>query len=125
MKQGYTIIDCNTCKVDLQAISLLLEFSSVLAITITAGPNNTVNTAYNNTLGILAFLDRTDVPVIKGCTGVRKPGVVELNKASVYLCQLAKQYRHKITIVCLGPLTNIRLMICALFCNVTMKHLLL
>ena len=53
-------------------VFLKVPISKLLSLS--DGPNNTLGRAYNNTLGILAYLDRTDVPVIKGCTGSERQG---------------------------------------------------
>ena len=99
-KHGYVIIDSNTTPLDLQPILFLLEYSSVLCVTVTGNKEVSLTKAYNETLRILSLIGRFDVPVIrKTLSGVAAPAHC--------LSRICNKFPHKVTVVCLGPLTNV------------------
>ncbi|XP_055301092.1 nucleoside hydrolase-like isoform X2 [Sitodiplosis mosellana] len=117
-----------------------LKNLKLLAITIVNG-NTTVENAIKNTYRILDGLDRTDIPMYKGATEAIIPGTlrvgsfhgangfsdVEFWHPNVYpndintlvqrqhaveiIRDLVLEHPHKISLICLGPLTNIALAI--------------
>lgn len=99
-KHGYVVIDCNTTRLDLQAILFLLEYSSVLCITLSGNKEVPLIRAYSETLRILALVGRFDIPVVKRST----TGVAAAAHCLTHVCTL---FPHKVTVVCLGPLSNV------------------
>ena len=99
LKRGYVILDCNATSVDLQAIIFALEFSSVLCITVSGTERVTLDSAYCQVLRTTSLVGRFDIPVIKQGRGSHKAGG--------QIAQICEKFPHKVTIVCLGPLTNI------------------
>eukprot|EP00116_Pleurobrachia_bachei_P006683 sb/3466945/ len=98
-KRGYIILDCNATSVDLQAIIFALEFSSVLCITVSGTERVTLDNAYCQVLRTTSLIGRFDIPVIKQGRGAHRAGH--------QIAKICEQFPHKVTIVCLGPLTNI------------------
>ena len=98
-KRGYVILDCNATSVDLQAIIFALEFSSVLCITVSGTERVPLDNAYCQVLRTTSLIGRFDVPVIKQGRGAHRAGH--------QIAKICEQFPHKVTIICLGPLTNI------------------
>ena len=99
-KHGYIIIDCNTTSLDLQPILFLLEYSSVLCVTLTGNEEVSLTAAYNETLRILSMIGRFDIPVVRRTTsGIPAPAHC--------LAHICEKFPHKVTVVCLGPLSNV------------------
>ena len=99
-KHGYIIIDCNTTSLDLQPLLFLLEYSSVLCITLSGNKEVPLSRAYHETLKILSLIGRYDVPVIRRSpSGVADPAHC--------LSRICARFPHKVSVVCLGPLTNL------------------
>ncbi|XP_031628266.1 inosine-uridine preferring nucleoside hydrolase-like isoform X2 [Contarinia nasturtii] len=115
-----------------------LKNVKVLAITIVNG-NTTVENSIKNTYRILDGLDRTDIPIYKGATEALIPGelkrgtwyggngfcdvdfwdtnvypsdvktLVQPKHAVEIIRDLILEHPHKISLICLAPLTNIAL----------------
>ncbi|XP_047362816.1 probable uridine nucleosidase 2 isoform X1 [Vespa velutina] len=131
------IIDTDPGSDDALAILLALAYEKsssedfkVLAITCTYG-NTYLENVEKNVLKILEIADRSDIPVYSGSKksliynftasnyfGKDGLGDFEFDKnitgkinrtkhASMVIVDMAKQYPDEITIICLGPLTNI------------------
>ena len=98
-KRGYIILDCNATSVDLQAIIFALEFASVLCITVSGTARVTLDNAYCQVVRTTSLIGRFDIPVIKQGRGAHRAGH--------QIAKICEQFPHKVTIVCLGPLTNI------------------
>lgn len=127
------IIDCDPGHDDAVALILATRAENIelLGVTVVAG-NSTLENTVRNALDILAFADAGDIPVYAGC---ERPLNKELNNASGeeihgvnglgnhsfdlrtrppeqehavdYLIRMLRAAEEKITLVCLGPLTNI------------------
>lgn len=129
------ILDIDTGIDDALAISYLLsrkEEADVLGLTTTYG-NVYVDVAYDNTTRVLNALNRNDIKVYKGASdpllekfnyrpikavihGKNGIGNVELPKANVkeetmpawdFMIESALQYKDDLTIIPVGPLTNL------------------
>ncbi len=127
------IIDCDPGHDDAVALILATRAANIelLGVSVVAG-NSTLENTVRNALDILAFAGAGDIAVYAGCT---KPSNKELNNASGeeihganglgnysfdlqtrppeaehavdYLIRTLLTAEEKITLVCLGPLTNI------------------
>lgn len=131
------IIDTDAGTDDALALIMALKNSNwkVIAITSVHG-NVNIQQASSNVLRILNFFDRTDIPVYQGCNTslVEQPnpehqldyhGVdglgcisdqlplpscpIQDEPAAAALVRLAKRYPKKITVIAIGPLTNLAL----------------
>lgn len=126
------IIDTDPGIDDTLALMLAIksEFFDIQAITTVCG-NSTIENTTRNVRYILQLLERTDIPVY---SGARKPLSRELIKASIHgksgleginpsnepkltgnavdkLIEIIKTFPNEITLIALGPLTNIALAI--------------
>jgi len=118
------------------AVALLMALGhpgwDVLAITSVHG-NVGVEQTSGNVLRLLEFCGRSNIPVYKGCNAALVEGLVsdlyygedglgghanhmpeptaslQEEPAAVALIRLAKEHYKKVTIMCLGPLTNMAL----------------
>ena len=108
-KCGYTIVDCNATNFDIQPIHFLLEFTSVLCITVSGTKETSVNEALVKIQKVLGDLGRYDVPVIKGACSFSIS--LTCHKAANEINKVISKFPNKVTIVCLGPLCNIALAI--------------
>lgn len=134
MTKKKLIIDCDTGIDDAQAILIALSQDvEVLAITCVAG-NVTVENVCVNVLKVLEVCERTDIPVYKGATcsmlgeltpashfhghdglgdaeGIPYPdmSLLKSEHAVNALIRLVNEYPGEITLVAMGPLTNIAL----------------
>ncbi|HEX5672007.1 MAG TPA: nucleoside hydrolase, partial [Acidimicrobiia bacterium] len=129
------LFDCDPGHDD--AIALLLALASpeleVLGVTTVAG-NTTLPKTTANALRVLELADRSDVPVAAGCdrplvrdlvvaehvhgaTGLDGPmlpppgGSVVETHAVDFLAEQIRGSRHPVTLVPVGPLTNIALLL--------------
>lgn len=131
---GYkVIIDCDPGHDD--AVALILatraDHIDILGVTVVAG-NSTLKNTLRNALDVLAFADAGEIPVFAGCTKPLKKVLenesgeqihganglgnqifelktreAEHEHAVDYLVRTLLEAKEKITLVCLGPLTNI------------------
>ncbi|XP_068750044.1 nucleoside hydrolase-like [Montipora capricornis] len=134
MTKKKLIIDCDTGIDDAQAILIALSQDvEVLAITCVAG-NVTVENVCVNVLKVLEVCERTDIPVYKGATcsmlgeftpashfhghdglgdaeGIPHPdmSLLKSEHAVNALIRLVNEHPGEITLVAMGPLTNIAL----------------
>jgi len=134
MKRRNIIIDCDPGIDDVVALSLAIANSdklNILGITTVAG-NQTIEKVTKNTLGLMSYYDK-DIKVAKGakCPLIREkrpainvhgengvgdyefPHTKELysNNAVTFLRDTITSSEDKVTIVAIGPLTNIALLI--------------
>lgn len=127
------IIDCDPGHDDAVALVLAVGTAEleVIGVTVAAGNSSLENTV-RNARNILTFAGARDIPVYAGCerplkrpllneTGAKihggdgmgdyrfpvKPAPVQEENAVVYLADTLYKTKDKITLVCLGPLTNI------------------
>ena len=127
------IIDTDPGIDDLECITMLLKHTNVLALTTTYG-NCSVATATNNACRILSFLERTEVPVYEGAAqplnscsvwdngsgwhgrdGMGDTDLIprdvakkaESESAPNALLRLVNAHPGEITLVAIGPLTNL------------------
>lgn len=137
MKKTPVIIDCDTGLDD--AIALALGAHSdklnILAVTTTAG-NSSLDNTTRNTLNVLNALGREDIPVavgqdrplerplmkasgVHGTNGLRGVEFKENYSGNLvknisswdYMYKTIKEYKEKVTIVALAPLTNVALLL--------------
>lgn len=132
MKKIPVLIDCDTGIDDAIALSIALasEKLNILAITTVAG-NTTVDNATRNTCNVLHLLGRDDIPVAKGAsrplkrelmtagavhgkTGLRGWNFdkdytdnLSLLPAVELMAEAIRTEEDKVTIIALGPVTNI------------------
>lgn len=127
------IIDCDPGHDDAAALVLATRAAQIdlLGVTVVAG-NSTLENTVRNALNVLAFAGAGDVPVYAGCekplerelantSGAQIHGAdglgdqkfeqetreAEQEHAVDYLVRTLRGAKEKITLVCLGPLTNI------------------
>ncbi len=127
------LIDCDPGHDD--AVALILATRAreldILGVTVVAG-NSVIKNTTRNALDILAFADAADIPVYAGCSSpLKRPlynnsgirihgqnglgnrkldvptGEVQHMHAADFIVQTLYKAEEKITLVCLGPLTNI------------------
>ncbi|XP_060516546.1 nucleoside hydrolase-like isoform X2 [Cylas formicarius] len=110
------IVDVDTGVDDYLALLILfyaekLNLIKIEAITCTYG-NTSLNNVCKNTLRLLEILQRRDIPVLKGCDD---QALIphERNLPTYFgadgfgMCDIVLKHRNKVSIICLGPLTNL------------------
>ncbi|MCC6316040.1 MAG: nucleoside hydrolase [Thermomicrobiales bacterium] len=125
------VLDVDTGIDDAMALALAVRSPEVdlVAVTTLAG-NVDVTTTTTNTLNVLDWLGRPDVPVFRGASrpllrahrdaayfhdanglgGARVPAserTIALDKGPAAIVRLARERPGEITLVCVGPLTNL------------------
>ncbi|OQV12281.1 putative uridine nucleosidase 2 [Hypsibius exemplaris] len=134
------IIDTDVGIDDAQAILLMLMDPSVDVIGVTCvGGNATLENVCLNVLKVLTVAGRLDIPVFRGCKaaiignikyGIEyhgadglgdcdpavlslpvDPTIIQPEHATSALIRLAKQYPGEVSVICLGPLTNLAIAI--------------
>lgn len=127
------IIDCDPGHDDAVALILATRAKelNILGVTAVAG-NSILENTVHNALDILAFADAEDIPVYAGCSGpLKRPlrndsgvkihGINGLGNKKIdvharkpesmhapdFIAGTLRRSEEKVTLVCLGPLTNI------------------
>lgn len=91
------------CDIDdgLAILYALSQKVNVIGITTCFG-NNKIEVVYPNTIEFMKKISRSDIPIYKGSEDRNQE-----NKAAKFLVEAVNKYKNKISILCLGSLTNL------------------